>query len=517
MENIKKCPICRNENLQNFLSNFTDSFLIINAIYNKTYSNHKLSDAFRNFVTYGNLEICKHLLFYYNINLNLKNEIGNEAIHSLILSPKISHEKKFEFFKYLVRRPDVYHIHQYARNYRGEYISHHAAAANHFELVEFLLSHHFYVEQTDNFNNNVLAHALLSNVDEQNILKMVKILVKKYGANIHSENTYGMSPIYLSIIFEHFTIFNYFYQIINATKHLKQNYFDRKLFLHKIISDPSLNEAKKLFSIKYLISNVQLNPNVIELKTGRTLIHCASNMGHFQIIKYLLKFTHVDIMDDNGNTALFFVIMSKNISENEKIEILNFLINIKNANPIHKNSMDGETILHVSANLGFVKIMDYLLTNTNLNLIHTVDHNGFSALFYVLGSHMIDKDKKFDILKKFIPTLNINDFKFLRDELGGTLLHRSLYNSYFAITEYLLFSTNLDMNVIDYYGHTPLAAFLFSPIEEHVKSITLKYYVENYRVNISLLTKNEDLMDYLEKSKCFQILQYMIDQQNKDE
>jgi len=191
------------------------------------------------------------------------------------------------------------------------------------------------------------------------------------------------------------------------------------------------------------------------------------------------------------------------------------LINVKNANPTHKNFIGGKTILHVSATLGFVKIMDYLLKNTSLNLIQTADDNGNGVLFDLLGSHIIDKQTKFDILKQFIPTLNINDFKCLRDQWGATLLHLSLNHNYFAITEYLLFSTNLDINVIDYNGNSALAAFLYNSIEEHVKSMTLKFYVQNYGANILLLTENDDLMDYLKKSECFKILEYMLSQENK--
>jgi len=516
MENIEKCPICRNQNLQSFLSNITHcSILIIKSICNKTYSEHKLSHAFHNFLTYGNLGICKYLLLYYNINFNLKNKLGNEPIHSLILSTSISYKKKFEFFKYLIRNADIY---EHARNDRGESILHYAAGINHFELVEFLLSRNFYVGQTDNSGNNVLTHAISTHSAEHNILKMVKMLVDKYSANMYSENIDYISPLYMSIIFEYYTIFNYFYQRMNrtyTTAHLTKNYFDRKHFLHQIITEPTLSEDKKLFIIEYLVSNFQLHPNVIELKTGRTLIHSASNRGYFKIIKYLSQFTQVDSSDDEGNTALFFVISSKYISENEKIEILDFLINVKNANPTHKNFIVGKTILHVSATLGFEKIMSYLLANTSLNLIQTADDNGNSVLFYLLGSQIIDKHKKFDILKQFIPTLKINDFNLLRDEWGGTLLHLSMYKNYFAITEYLLFSTNLDINVIDYNKNTALAAFLFTSIEEHVKSITLKFYVEKYGANILLLTKNDDLMDYLKKSECFKILDYMLSRENK--
>jgi len=99
MENFEKCPICRNQNLQSFLSNITHcSILIIKSICNKTYSEHKLSHAFHNFLTYGNLGICKYLLLYYNINFNLKNKLGNEPIHSLILSTSISYKKKIRIF-----------------------------------------------------------------------------------------------------------------------------------------------------------------------------------------------------------------------------------------------------------------------------------------------------------------------------------------------------------------------------------------------------------------------------------
>ncbi len=92
---------------------------------------------------------------------------------------------------------------------------------------------------------------------------------------------------------------------------------------------------------------------------------------------------------------------------------------------------------------------------------------------------------------------------------------RNPSSSFYVITEYLLFSTNLDINVIDYNKNTALAAFLFTSIEEHVKSITLKFYVEKYGANILLLTKNDDLMDYLKKSECFKILDYMISSENK--
>jgi len=66
MENIEKCPICRNQNLQNFLSNITHcSILIIKSICNKTYSEHTLSRAFHNFLKYGKLGICKYLLLFF--------------------------------------------------------------------------------------------------------------------------------------------------------------------------------------------------------------------------------------------------------------------------------------------------------------------------------------------------------------------------------------------------------------------------------------------------------------------
>lgn len=306
-------------------------------------------------------------------------------------------------------------------------------------------------------------------------------------------------------------------------------------------------EEEKLKSVIFLIEKYHVSPHI--LKGSKSVVHEAANWGHLQILDYLLQFVNINIKDNEGSTPLFYTILSNKISVEKKISVSEFLIkkgadvnardkslltpltlsivspyitlteyfidneavdvNLidkqgispllrvilsensdsdslqilkhflehKTMNISETKTPDGSNALHLSANLGKLKIMDYLVANTNLSL-SDVDDNGNSVLIYLISSDEISEKEKINIIRHFQEKF---DFSEINNALDDCMV-----KGYYEIAEYLLQSTDVDINLKDSDGNSAIHLLITSEMDETNKLKFLKLLTEKYDANLFL-------------------------------
>lgn len=198
-----------------------------------------------------------------------------------------------------------------------------------------------------------------------------------------------------------------------------KNLFEREIFVRKIRKNISQDD-NDLFR-KFIIENMNLfskypSSLLIEDSNKTTVFALTAKLclwKQFKEMIVLLKRKRPEIFDhpiDNRWPPLFHAAMS-----NEKRIVCDLIKN--GANPNYKADYDGNTLLHILANVNrFDELEYYLLTRNDLQFnLGEKDSNGNTVL------HLLAKSEQWELLAKLItkykPNLNIKNNK------GKTILH----------------------------------------------------------------------------------------------
>lgn len=578
IEGVEKCPICRDLKLQEIFSNFSDSFITI-MIHEENYSSSKLSQISHSLALFGKIEICKHLVYYYNLDINLKNEKGNTILHSILASLNMSSEEKYKVFKLFVedRNADMSIINSF-----GESFLHYAAKISNIEILEYILEKSVVpIDVVDIQGNTFLIHLLYSDSTEEKQFSFIKFIFPKYYPNVFFNNDHKISPCFLALTIGYFQIFDYFVQQTKLEK-LPKDFLEEKFYLHKLITyfGPAISEEEKLTSIKFLIETYHVSLNVLE--DFKSVVHKAACLGYLQILDYLLQFVNIDLKDDIGSTALFDVIMSEQLFFEEKISVIEFLIkkgadanardkflltpltlcivsphidltkylikhkevdvNVvdnqgiaavlrvilsensdsdnleileyfledKSVNISEAKTPEGCNALHLSANLGKLKIMDYLVENTNLSL-SDIDSDDNSVLSYVISAEEVSEKAKIKIIRHFYEKFNFSEI--------NDAVHDCMIEGYYKIAKYLFQTANVDINLKYSDGSTVINLLLVSEMDETKKLKFLKLLTGTYDAKLFVEKNFETETTLLHLCAHFgftKILRYLVLEKKMD-
>jgi len=161
LQDIYKCPICRDPKLQHILANYTQILISdFLPLQNLTQNEKQLGNILTICIAYANRELFDYLLTTYDVNITeFTDEDGNTCIHTL-LSSLSSSEKKLQFLKFLIEEKNV---NTQVTNDHGETLIHHAVHFGEPEIAKYLLENNFAnANQQDNFLSTPLIHLIAS-------------------------------------------------------------------------------------------------------------------------------------------------------------------------------------------------------------------------------------------------------------------------------------------------------------------------------------------------------------------
>jgi ankyrin repeat protein len=227
---------------------------------------------------------------------------------------------------------------------------------------------------------------------------------------------------------------------------------------------------------KILLTNIKID---VYDSDGRTILYAPIKYGFTDIVKSLLQYSEntvgipiQSIMDDNGNIALHYAIMFKNM------ECFDLLAPISNCASVDKN---GNNSLHhatMSRSLHYVEKVYQLNNYTNIQ-----NNSGETPL------HMACRMSLPDIVNYLIvhkSELNVQEY-----HLQSTPLHYACYSGNDKIVAMLL-DNNVDVNVQDFDGNTPLHyCVMYNKIM--VTHLLLNHHLSIKKINVNLFNVNLNL------------------------
>lgn len=245
------------------------------------------------------------------------------------------------------------------------------------------------------------------------------------------------------------------------------------------------NQSDLLKLLLDMISNDQLKLRLDILDIdGRSLLYNCIKFNYTKIIKLLIDYNDnnigisiMDIKDKFGLTALHYSVIFNNI--------FSFKCLLENkANP-YINSYDNNNIFHTILLYNRDEMMDYLL-DKNYSL-YFVNIENETLLQSAVNYHNINIIEK--ILNK---TKNLNN---INNKFGLSILHQSIINNNVKLFK-LLLKKNIDINLTDFYGNTPLHYILFDKLENFLLLIILNNNINFNLTNINGDTPLHILLDY---------------------
>jgi len=337
---------------------------------------------------------------------------------------------------------------------------------------------------------------LLNKLKEQNKNAVKTIDNNK---NIVEQCLHGSSSDYLK------TFVNDFNNVILSEKIKKFKIFE-KVLKHNLFVDVLAEFKKSDVLIRACKTNnknaaewlltMNLNYDTQDENGATALMEASFRPTMISIVKELLKKNvNVNIVDNNGNNALFYA--TKNV---KSLEIL-----LKTKIDINHLNADNDSVLTYSCKMERVNGLNILTKQKSLDVNH-MNCVGKTAAMYLV------ENAQDDILKPFIKNNNINpNFK---NKFGETLVscfvknfyqlcienipdiklsNRSGYlrNKRYARTLEALIELGCDFNeVVDEQGNTPIMVFLM--MKDYV---TCQYLMNTIGNSIDLSKKNYNGVD----------------------
>ena len=285
--------------------------------------------------------------------------------------------------------------------------------------------------------------------------------------------------------------FDQIYKLIKAEKITNLDFRDSNYnyFIQYIINYNQYNILKLILQMtKTDVINIRLD---ILDSDGRSILYNCIKYNYIEMINELIEYNKetigisiIDIKDRLGLTALHYSVIFNNdnafkiLIENEadpyilskdgtnvfitcliykRNNMLEFLIDKKYN--INFTSGSGETILQIAINYQNIQIINKLL-NSNINLNNTTNDYGLSVLHQSIILDNLDLFKK--LLEKQVD-LNLPDF------YGNTPLHYILSEKHIEYLPFIFAKSNIKLNVTNINGETPLHLLL--DLEDDIDNI----------------------------------------------
>ena len=174
-------------------------------------------------------------------------------------------------------------------------------------------------------------------------------------------------------------------------------------------------------------------------KQGKTILHCA--MEHTEVLKYLINecnFDSLTVINDDGDTVLHYA------AKKGLLDFLKFMIVHHKSNLMVTNKQ-GKTILHCA--MEHTEVVKYLINECNFDPLTVINDDGDTVLHYAAKKGLLDF-LKFMIIHHECNLMATNKW-------GKTILHCAVKHT--EVVKYLIIECNFDpMTLINDDGDTVL-------------------------------------------------------------
>lgn len=210
---------------------------------------------------------------------------------------------------------------------------------------------------------------------------------------------------------------------------------------------------------------------------GRTILYSPIKFGFYEIVKMLIKHSESvigipiqSLVDDNGNIALHYSIMFKNV------ECFDLLLPISNL--AFRDKVGNDALHHavMSRMLDFVKKV-----NIKTNDVNTQNNSGETSL------HIATRLGLYDITKYLVSnkaSINVQEF-----HKQTSPLHYACFNGNEKIVSMLL-ENNADVNIQDFDGNTPLH---YCVMHDRINIVHILLNNKKQQLNVNLFNINLSL------------------------
>lgn len=461
----------------------------------------------------GHLDVLKYLL-ENGANLNSTDKFGRVILYTALEGGHLG------IFKYLVERK---HVNVSTTDKNGNNLIHVAAFHGFLEVVKYLVNSGANATAVNHYSKTPLHLAVWNGH-----LKMVQYLAENISSNEDIQKEHGEDLLY--------------YAALNGQKDVVR-YLIRKKFVSTNIRErdgwtPMLYAAYKgkWDTVKLLAKN---GSNVNTSNDYGNILHFASRDGEIKIIDYFIKFkTNIDQVDKHGRTPMFLaarydyldivkLLIEKgaNLYVTDKhdmtilhtallsgsLDITRYLMDEKYFDiNFTTNKIGGVTLLHIAAEKGFLKAVEYLTEQGAI--IDSYDENNVTPLLKAATRH------KWPVVKHLLEKgANPN----LADKNGITALHQAVKSGALDVVQ-LLLKHGANLTAVDSKGRTPLHYAAWSSFSHMVEYLFKWADTESENTDETddyiNMTDNEGntFLHYAAAGGNINIFKYFIDKKSMD-
>lgn len=277
----------------------------------------------------GYFHATKYLLEHTDIDIQDQDNNGNNVLFYTLSSRNMNSENKLKFIKYFIRQNVNVNAINKDRKIILDYILPHLKFLN---ITKYLLENtnvniNFRdIEGNAPFHNLILSRK--SNFTEIEKLKMLKLLVNYYGANLNSVNNNGES------ILHHAASYLEILKYLIEEKHMnvyQQDFEGNSIVIH-VMQSSIINQDKMLEIIQYLLKIRDININVSNFKKITPLL-LSFQKDLFQISTYLMLNSNADVyfIDPNDDANVIdYVLSSNKLTPTLRLTFLYYLLSERN-------------------------------------------------------------------------------------------------------------------------------------------------------------------------------------------
>jgi len=387
-----------------------------------------------------------------NANIEAKNSNGETP---LLLSAKYG---LLDISKLLLQKD----ANIFAKNDAGDTVLHTTLKNFKNQKNKALLNATFYINQKASINvQNNWGDTPSHLASKYNLIEVIKLL-EKNNALLSIKNNYGNTPIFLTLntSFIPYSTLNSkaFEYLINKNLNFKDKNKKKQTLLHRTCNPKYIEQLIK--------KGISINE---EDKDGYTPPFLAiRTCSKEAIIKYLENGFNIKSINKKGESPLF-VALSNPYFQEELIQTL-----IKYKADIHQKDKKGNSILH-KASTSNPKIIDLILSKgVDINIKTKVDSTPLHRASSVRVSYKKGTDPTLEAFKYLLSKENID--LNVQDKRGCTPLIRAISNGNFQKAK-LLIKKGANPNLKENRGHTALDIAILSKNKQKQQLIKL---LKNY-------------------------------------
>ena len=380
---------------------------------------------------HGSFDVMKYLIDHHCCNLMASNHQGETILHCAV--------EHTDIFKYLINE---YNFDPMTVNADGDTVLHYAAKKGLLDVLKFIINHHNCNPMASNHQGETILHCAVEHTDilkylineynfdpmtvnddgdtvlhyaaKKGLLEVLKFIINHHNCNLMATNKRDETILHCAV--EHTEVVKYLVNECNFDPMAVND--DRGTVLHYAAMKGLLEV------LKFMINHHHCNLMATN-KWGKTILHCA--VGHIEVVRYLINdcnFDPMTVINDDGNTVLHYA-ASRNL-----LDLLKSMIDRHHCNPMAPNKRD-ETILHCAVE--HIEVVKYLISECNCDPM-TVNDDGNTVLHYAAKKGLLE------VLKFIINHHNCN--LMATNKRDETILHCAVRHT--EIVKYLIIEYNFD-------------------------------------------------------------------------